>query len=89
MVGNFDLKESFHYKKKNLHDTAEGPDIRLWAVTLSVEHLWGQVIRSTADCSESKHTTFFYNPSKESSRLPRYATLTAVHLPAPQVSNVY
>lgn len=47
----------------NLHDTTEGPDIRLRAVTLSVEHLWGQVIGSPADGSESKHAAFF-NPSK-------------------------
>lgn len=45
--------------ERNSHDTAEGPDVRLGAVTLSVEHLWGQVIGSPADCSESKHRTCF------------------------------
>lgn len=40
--------------KINSHDTSERPDVRLYAMALSVEHLGGQVIGSSADCSEKK-----------------------------------
>lgn len=38
--------------KPNLHDASEGPDVRLCAVTLSVEDLGGQVVGSSTDSSE-------------------------------------
>ena len=33
-----------------LHHTAQGPDIRLTAVALLVQHLGGQVVGGTTDC---------------------------------------
>ena len=34
----------------NSHYTAQGPDVRLAAVTLLVEHFWGQAVGSSTDC---------------------------------------
>lgn len=68
-----DTKEKIYYKRQpwldkasNSHDTSEGPDVRLCAVALSVEHLRSQVIGSPTDCSKKKKYRIDLTPQKYS-----------------------